>query len=85
MWARQQTANQLRSVLRQFYPLLQVGAVWQNGLTRPEIRELLRIAPTPGTAARLSTARIETALRRGTLPRHRQCQNIKDVAVRESE
>jgi hypothetical protein len=65
VWARQQTANQLRSVLRQFYPaLLQAGAVWQNGLARPEIRELLRIAPTPGTAARLSTARIETALRR---------------------
>ncbi|NMR32406.1 hypothetical protein HGO92_22455 [Arthrobacter sp. SF27] len=52
-------------MLRQFYPaLLQAGSVWQNGLARPEIRELLRIAPTPAAAARLSTARIEAALRR---------------------
>lgn len=82
VWARQQTANQLRSVLRQFYPaLLQAGAVWQNGLTRPEIRELLRIAPTPGTAARLSTARIETALRRAGRSRGiaAQAQRIKTI------
>jgi transposase len=82
VWARQQTANQLRSVLRQFYPaLLQAGAVWQNGLTRPETRELLRIAPTPGTAARLSTARIETALRRAGRSRGiaAQAQRIKTI------
>lgn len=80
VWARQQTANQLRSVLRQFYPaLLQAGSVWQNGLARPETRELLRIAPTPGAAARLSIARIEAALRRAGRSRGiaAQAQRIK--------
>jgi transposase len=65
VWSRQQMANQLRSVLRLFYPaLLEVVSVWQNGIIRPETRELLRIAPTPSAAARLTTARIEAALRR---------------------
>ena len=72
VWARQQTANQLRSVLRQFYPaLLQAGAVWQNGLTRPETRELLRIAPTPRHSCPAEhRPNRNRAAPRGTLPRH---------------
>ena len=47
-WSRQQTANQLRSLLRKYYPAaLDAFANWSNGLCRPEARELLRLAPTP--------------------------------------
>lgn len=82
IWARQQIANQLRSVLRQFYPaLIEAVSVWQNGLARPETREILRIAPTPSVAARLSTARIEAALRRAGRSRGitAEAQRMKSV------
>ncbi len=47
-WNRQQLANQLRSLLREYYPAaLAAFANWTNGLCRPEARELLKTAPTP--------------------------------------
>ena len=47
-WSRQQTANQLRSLLREYYPAaLGAFANWSNGLCRPEAHDLLRLAPTP--------------------------------------
>lgn len=47
-WNRQQHSNQLRFLLREYYPsALEAFATWQNGLCRPEARELLRLAPTP--------------------------------------
>lgn len=65
VWARQQTANQLRSVLCQFYRRsFNKARFGRTGSPAPKTRELLRIAPTPGATARLSTARIEAALRR---------------------
>ncbi|MFE9688131.1 IS110 family transposase [Streptomyces sp. NPDC006285] len=64
-WNRQQIANQLRSLLREFYPAaLDAVATWANGLCRPEARELLKSAPTPAKAARLTRAQIQAALRR---------------------
>ncbi|MFI1386734.1 IS110 family transposase [Embleya sp. NPDC020886] len=64
-WNRQQMANQLRSLLREYYPLaLDAFATWQNGLCRPEARELLKAAPTPGRAARLTRTQIRAALKR---------------------
>jgi transposase len=64
-WSRQQTANQLRSLLREYYPAaLDAFATWTNGLCRPEARELLRLAPTPVRAARLSRTQIGAALKR---------------------
>jgi transposase len=48
LWNRQQLANQLRSLLREYYPAaLAAFANWTNGLCRPEARELLKTAPTP--------------------------------------
>ncbi|MGK5546233.1 IS110 family transposase [Streptomyces sp. URMC 127] len=65
VWNRQQIANQLRSLLREYYPAaLAAFSVWQNGLCRPEARELLKRAPTPSRAARLTRAQLAAALKR---------------------
>ncbi|WP_042388446.1 IS110 family transposase [Streptacidiphilus melanogenes] len=64
-WNRQQLSNQLRSLLREYYPAaLDAFATWQNGLCRPEARQLLALAPTPTKAARLSLNQIRSALKR---------------------
>ncbi|MFI8995463.1 IS110 family transposase [Streptomyces sp. NPDC053542] len=64
-WNRQQLANQLRSLLREYYPAaLDAVAVWRNGLCRPEAGELLQLAPTPARAAALTRSQIRAALRR---------------------
>lgn len=64
-WNRQQIANQLRSLLREYYPAaLDAFATWTNGLCRPEARELLKLAPTPAQAARLTRAQLRSCLKR---------------------
>ncbi|WEB43247.1 IS110 family transposase [Streptomyces yunnanensis] len=81
-WNRQQIANQLRSLLREFYPAsLDAFAGWQNGLCRPEARELLRLAPTPSRAARLSAAQLRSALKRAGRQRgiEAEAQRLRDV------
>lgn len=65
VWNRQQLANQLRSLLREYFPAaLDAYLHWQNGLCRPETRVLLELAPTPSRAARLSLAQLRSALKR---------------------
>ncbi len=60
-WNRQQNSNQLRSLLPEYYPAaLDAFATWQNGLCRPEARELLRLA----RAEQLSRTQIQAALKR---------------------
>jgi transposase len=64
-WNRQQIANQLRSLLREYYPAaLAAFADWKNGLCRPEARALLHAAPTPAMAARLTRTQLGAALKR---------------------
>lgn len=64
-WNRQQNSNQLRSLLREYFPsALDAFATWQNGLCRPEARDLLKLAPTPSQAAWLSRTQIQAALKR---------------------
>ncbi|MFJ9822730.1 IS110 family transposase [Streptomyces sp. NPDC101151] len=64
-WNRQQLTNQLRSLLRDYYPAaLEAVAGWQNGLCRPEARAILAAAPTPGKAAAMNRKRLGTALKR---------------------
>ncbi|GGS72620.1 hypothetical protein GCM10010222_11770 [Streptomyces tanashiensis] len=59
VWNRQQVANQLRSLLREYYPAaLEAFAKWDNGLCRPEARELMKLAPTPAKAASLTRTQI---------------------------
>lgn len=64
-WHRQQISNQLRSLLREYYPsALAAFEPWRNGLCRPEAHELLKAAPTPSRAARLSRPQLQAALKR---------------------
>ncbi|SFT22984.1 Transposase [Streptomyces sp. ok210] len=64
-WNRQQISNQLRSLLREYYPAaLDAFATWTNGLCRPEARELLKTAPTPARAARLTRSQFQATLKR---------------------
>ncbi|RSO07001.1 IS110 family transposase [Streptomyces sp. WAC 06783] len=63
-WNRQTIANQLRSLLREYYPAaLAAVAKWDNGLCRPEARALLKAAPTPARAARMTRAQLLAALK----------------------
>ncbi|WP_033820945.1 IS110 family transposase, partial [Kitasatospora sp. MBT63] len=65
VWNKQQMANQLRSLLREYYPAaLAAFESWKNGLCRPEAREILKAAPTPSRAARLTRTQLAAALRR---------------------
>ncbi|MDQ1014379.1 transposase [Streptomyces afghaniensis] len=65
VWARQQIANQVRSLLRDYYPVaLDAFLGKQGGLTRPEARAVLALAPTPSAAVRLTLPRLRAALKR---------------------
>lgn len=64
-WSRQQVSNQLRSLLREYYPAARDAfSIWQNGLCRHEAHEILRLAPTPARAARLTRTQLQAALKR---------------------
>ncbi|MFD3422637.1 IS110 family RNA-guided transposase [Streptomyces decoyicus] len=81
-WNRQTIANQLRSLLREFYPsVLEAVATWSNGLCRPEARELLRLAPTPTRAARLTRTQLEAALKRAGRKRGitAEAERLRDI------
>lgn len=82
LWNRQQLANQLRSLLREYYPAaLDAFATWTNGLCRPEARELLRAAPTPTRAARLTRTQLQAALKRAGRKRgiEAEADRLRDV------
>ena len=67
VWNRQQIANQVRSLLREYYPAaLAAFQAKQGGLTRPEARTVLALAlaPTAIRAARLSLAQLRSCLNR---------------------
>lgn len=65
-WRRIKAHNELRSMLREFFPTFLAAFTkrFPLGIASPEARTVLAIAPTPGAAAKLSTNRIAAALRR---------------------
>jgi transposase len=64
VWNRQQLANQLRSLLREYFPAaLKAFQVKGVGLTSREARAVLAAAPSPTAAAKLTRAQLEAALR----------------------
>ncbi|MET8291578.1 IS110 family transposase [Streptomyces sp. NPDC005132] len=82
LWNRQQLANQLRSLLREYYPAaLEAFATWTNGLCRPEARELLKAAPTPSQAARLTRTQLQAAFKRAGRKRgiEVEADRVRDV------
>lgn len=81
-WNRQQIANQLRSLLREYYPAaLKAFATWQNGLWCPEARVLLAVAPAPTRAASLFLAQLRSALKRAGRVRgiEAEAQRLREV------
>lgn len=54
---------------------------WRNGLCRPEARELLKVAPTPTRAARLTRTQLEAALKRASRKRGitAEAERLRDV------
>jgi transposase len=66
IWARTKAIQQLRAVLREFYPTFLAAFTSRSalGIASPEARAVLAIAPTPAAGARVSVSRIAAALRR---------------------
>ena len=66
IWRRTRAHNELRSMLREYYPtfLAAFTSRFALGIASPEARAVLAIAPTPAAAVTLSVSRIAAALRR---------------------
>jgi transposase len=64
VWARQQIGNQIRDLLKDFYPaaLVAFAGLPSGGLARPDARTILAAAPTPAQAAKLTPARLRRLL-----------------------
>lgn len=75
IWTRQRQTNQLRSMLREFYPA--ALAAFGEDLAGRDALAVLAIAPTPAQGRALSRSRIATALRRAGRQR-----NIDATAAR---
>jgi len=66
VWRRSKATNELRSALREYYPVLLDTFAGKSAtyLAKPHVRAVLAIAPTPADAAKLTKACVATALRR---------------------
>lgn len=65
VWTRQQVANQVRSLPREYYPAALLAFQGkQSGLTRADTRVILTLAPTPVMAAKLTLTQLRGALKR---------------------
>ena len=64
VWARQQIGNQIRDLLKDFYPaaLVAFADLPEGGLARADARTVLAAAPTPAQAAKLTRARLRRLL-----------------------
>jgi transposase len=82
VWHRQQLVNQVRSLLKLFYPAaLDAFLGKQHGLARPEARAVLATAPSPARAAKLSLPQFQAALRRAGRVRgiEAEARRLKEV------
>jgi len=64
VWARQQIGNQIRDLLKEFYPaaLVAFAELPGGGLARRDARTILAAAPTPAHGATLTPARLRRLL-----------------------
>jgi transposase len=86
VWERTCAHNKLRSLLREYYPaMLDAFADHRGGLLRPEARALLAAAPTPHTAAQLSTTQLVTLLRQAGRQRGIDAEAVRIQAVLRKE
>lgn len=64
VWHRNRIANELRSLLREFYPGFLTAFVNRtDGLCAPMARRILRAAPTPAAGAALTVDQVQAVLR----------------------
>jgi hypothetical protein len=86
-WRRTKAGNELRSLLREYYPGFLEAFAGGNAtnLAHADARVVLAIAPTPAAAAKLTKARITAALRRrGSAPGCSENPFAPDRAARTS-
>jgi hypothetical protein len=88
VWRRTKVVQELRARLREYYPgflaAFATGSGAGSGLSTTQLasadaRAVLAIGPTPAAGAKLSRARIETALRRGG--RQRRIASVATTVV----
>jgi transposase len=83
VWARQQIGNQIRDLLKDFYPaaLTAFAGLSEGGLARRDARTILAAAPTPAQAARLTPARLRRLLVKAGRQRHldRDVERLREV------
>src|SRR6266536_774770 len=83
VWNRQQVANQLRSLLREYYPAFLEAFQDRRpgGLAHPDACAVLAIAPTPTQAARLTRPQLQAALRRAGRQRGITAASVRLQAI----
>src|SRR5258708_24041172 len=83
VWNRQQVANQLRSLLREYYPAFLEAFQGRRpgGLAHPDACAVLAIAPTPPQAARLTRPQLQAALRRAGRQRGITAASVRLQAI----
>lgn len=82
VWSRQQVGNQVRDLLKEFYPAAIVAFCdLDGGLTRPDARTILAAAPTPAQAAKLTPARLRRLLTKAGRKRYldRDIARLREV------
>lgn len=83
IWSRQRQANQLRSMLREFYPAALMAF---DDLASGDALAVLAIAPTPTRGRTLSRSKIAAALRRGGRQRRIEERTVEiQVALRSAQ
>ena len=83
VWARQQIGNQIRDLLKDFYPaaIVAFAELPEGGLARPDARTILAAAPTPAQAAKLTPARLRRLLIKAGRRRYldRDVERLREV------
>lgn len=83
VWARQQIGNQIRDLLKDFYPaaLVAFAGLADGGLARRDARTILAAAPTPVQAAKLTPARLRRLLIKAGRQRYldRDVERLREV------
>ena len=83
VWARQQIGNQIRDLLKDFYPaaIAAFAELPEGGLARRDARTILAAAPTPAQAATLTPARLRRLLIKAGRQRHldRDIDRLREV------
>lgn len=83
IWTRQRQANQLRSMLREFYPA--ALEAFGDDLAGRDALAVLAIAPSPTTGQTVSTSRLVTVLRQAGRQRNLQTRAEQIRAVLHTE